>query len=145
MKATSFPLFPSIESPPLPPSSVSVPEPPTRVSSPLPPLSVPAPEPPTRIVVSVATVDRRRDAVGEDPVALVDAHEVVTVAGLHGDPRDVRALDVEVGRAVVADVDLEDAGLAGLQPKRDLVALVGALDCQHAVLKRWVVELSVLQ
>ena len=71
------------------------------------------PSPPS-IVVGIA--------VGEDAVALVDAHEVVAGPGIDGDPRDVLALEAEVGRAVVTDVDLEDAGLAGLQAKRDLVA-----------------------
>ena len=77
------------------------------------------------VVVSGATVDRRRDAVGEDAVAVVDADEVVAGAGVDDDPGDVPALDAEVGRAVVTHVDLEDVGPAGLQAKRDPVALRG--------------------
>ena len=98
-----------------------------------------------QLVVSVATLDRRRDAVAEDPVAFIDTHEIVAVAGVDSDPGDARELEVEVGRAVIADVDLEDAGLAELQPKRDPVARVGALDCQHTVHERRLAELSLLQ
>ena len=43
--------------------------------------------------------------------------------------------EAEVGRAVVTDVDLEGAGIAGLQAKRDLVARARALDGQRAVLE----------
>ncbi len=92
-------------------------------------------------VVSVSTGDRRRDAVGEDAVAFVDAHEVV--AGARRRRRSLATLlraEAEVGRAVVTDVDLENAGLAGLQAKRDLVARFGALDRQHAVLELRVLE-----
>ena len=87
------------------------------------------------IVVSVSAVERRRDAVGEDTVALVDAHEVVTGAAVDDDPRDELALDAEIGRAVVADVDLEDVRSAGLQAKRNPVARARALDDQRAVLQ----------
>ena len=83
-------------------------------------------------VVSDSAVDRRRDGVGEDAVALVDAHGVVAAAGVDVDLRDVRPVEAEDGRAVT-DVDLERAGLAGLQAKRDRVALLGAFDLQHAV------------
>src|SRR6476469_8064344 len=92
-------------------------------------------------VVSCVAVDRRRDGVGEGPVALVDAHDVVALSGVDGDVRDLRALEAEVGRAVVADVDLENAGVAGLQTKRDPVASVGALDRQHPVPELRVLEL----
>ena len=54
-------------------------------------------------------------------------------SGVDDDPLDVLALEAEVGRAVVTEVDLEDAGLAGLQAKRDLVARGRALDRQDAV------------
>ena len=40
------------------------------------------------VVVSVSTVERRRDAVGEGAVGLVDPHEVVAGPGVDGDPRD---------------------------------------------------------
>ena len=74
------------------------------------------------VVVSVPAVERRRDAVGEGAVGLVDPHEVVAAAGVDGDPLDALAPDLELGLAVVAEVDLENAGLAGLQAKRDLLA-----------------------
>ena len=83
-------------------------------------------------VVPDSAVDRRRNGVGEDAVALVDAHGVVAAAGVDVDLRDVRPVEAEDGRAVT-DVDLESAGLAGLQAKRDRVALLGAFDLQHAV------------
>ena len=38
-------------------------------------------------VVSVPAVERRRDAVGEGAVAVVDAHEVVPAAGVDDDLR----------------------------------------------------------
>jgi hypothetical protein len=65
-------------------------------------------------VVSGFAGDPRPDPVGEDPVALVDAHAVSASPGIDGDLRDLLALEAEVGRAVVTDVDLQDAGLAGL-------------------------------
>ena len=79
-------------------------------------------------VASEAAVDRRRDDVGEGAVGVVDAHEVVAGAGVDDDPRDVPALDAEIGRAVVADVDLEDVGPAGLEAERDPVGREGAAD-----------------
>ena len=48
--------------------------------------------------------------------------------------------NVEVGPAVVADVDLQDAGPAGLQAKRDFVARSGARDRQHPVRALGVLE-----
>ena len=87
------------------------------------------------VVVSVPAVERRRDAVGEDSVALVDAHEVVAAAAVDDDPRDELALDAELGRAVVADVDLENVGSAGLQAKRNPVARARAPDDQRSVLR----------
>ena len=56
------------------------------------------------------------------PVAFVDTDEVVAGAGLDDDLGDLAAVEAEVGRAVVTDVDLEDVGIVGLQAKRDLVA-----------------------
>ncbi len=94
------------------------------------------------IVVSVPAVDRRRDRVGEDAVALVDAHLVVTRPGVDADLRDAVAFEAEVGRPVVTDVDLESARVAGLQAKRDLVTLVASLDRQHPVLELRVLELG---
>ena len=44
--------------------------------------------------------------------------------------------DLEVGVAVVAEVDLENAGLTGLQAKCDLLAGVRAVDLQDAMLER---------
>ena len=85
-------------------------------------------------VVAVLAVERRRDRVGEDPAALVDAHGVVAVPGLDVDRVHVGAGEAELGRAVVAEVDLDRAGLARLQADRDLVVGLGALDRQHPVL-----------
>jgi hypothetical protein len=42
-------------------------------------------------VVSSSAGERRRDLVGEDPVGLVDAHEVVARAAADRDPRDLAA------------------------------------------------------
>src|SRR6266516_1278778 len=96
------------------------------------------------IVVSVPAVDRRRDRVGEDTVALVDAHLVVARPGVDDDLRDAVAFEAEVGRAVVTDVDLESARVAGLQANRDLVAHFGALDRQDAVLELRMLEPDLL-
>jgi hypothetical protein len=60
------------------------------------------------VSVAVAAGDRRRDGVGEGAVDLVDADGVVTCAGVDRDPCDLLALEAEVGRAVVTDVDLDD-------------------------------------
>src|SRR4029078_7115977 len=84
-------------------------------------------------VIARAAVDRRRDRVGEDAVALVDAHGVVAVSRQHGDLRDLLAIEAEVGRTVVPDVDLEGLGIAGLQAQGELVGEEGALDLQDPV------------
>src|SRR6266498_1674585 len=84
-------------------------------------------------VVSFSAVDPRWDRVGEDAVALVDADEIVAGAHIDGDPRDVLALEAEVGRAVVPDVDLEDVTVARFEAKRELVARLCARDRQEAV------------
>src|SRR5207247_11093590 len=93
-------------------------------------------------VVSVSTVDRRRDAVCESAVALVDTHEVVAGPAVDGNARDALAREAEVGRAVSADVDLEDARIAGLQSQRDCVACLAALDSQHTVPQLRALEVS---
>ena len=49
-------------------------------------------------IVSGAAVDRRRDAVGEDPVGLVDRHGVVAAPGVDLDVLDVGAVEAELGR-----------------------------------------------
>jgi hypothetical protein len=84
-------------------------------------------------VVPSAAVDRCRDRVGEGAVDFVDAYGVVAGSGIDGDLGNLAAIEAEVGVAVVADVDLEDAGRACLQAKRDLLALLGALDDQDTV------------
>ena len=93
-------------------------------------------------VVVFSAVERGRDAVGEDPVALVDAHEVVPASAIDRDARDVGALEAELGRAVVTDVDLERSRLAGLEAECDLVTRLAAFDHQHAVLERRVRPLA---
>jgi len=84
-------------------------------------------------VVPVASVDRRRDRVGERAVAVVDAHDVVAGACFDGNARDAVAVEAEVGRAVGTGVDLDDRAVAGAQAERDRIACVRALDRQHAV------------
>src|SRR4029453_4634215 len=70
-------------------------------------------------VVTVAAGDRRRDGVGEGAVRVVDASGILTVAHPDLDRRERAAIEREVGRAVIAGVDLERVRVAGLQPKRD--------------------------
>src|SRR5204863_391001 len=71
-----------------------------------------------QLVVSVSAGDRRRDCVGEDTVALVDLQAVVAIPAIDDDVRDGRSCEAEIGQTVVAEVDLEDARLPGLQQKR---------------------------
>src|SRR5262249_15251032 len=76
-------------------------------------------------VVATTSVDRRRDGVGERAVGVVDPQPVVSAA-----PRDLDRLDrarweAGVGRAVVADVHLDDGGVAGSEPKRDRIVRLG--------------------
>ena len=80
---------------------------------PVPPAIVSLPSPPSSVVGMLSV---------KSAVALVDTHVVVAGSGLDGDLRDLAALEAEVGRPVVAEVHLQDAGIAGLQSKRDLVA-----------------------
>src|SRR4029453_16098372 len=63
-------------------------------------------------VVPISAGDQRRDGGVDGPVALGDAHKVVSGPAIDGDLHDLVALEAEVGRAVVADVDLENAGLS---------------------------------
>src|SRR5207342_3142411 len=93
-------------------------------------------------VVSVSTVDPRENRVGEDAVALVDTDNVVSGPGIDRDPGDVLACEAEIGRAVVTDVDLENAGVTSLQAKRDLVVGLSALDQQLAALELGPLELA---
>ena len=106
------------------PSTVSLPSPPSNVSH------SGATE---QVVVPGSAGDRRPDAIGEDPVALVNAHEVVAGPGIDGDPRNLLALEAEVGRAVVADVDLQNAGLPALRRSailsRALVPVIVSTRC----------------
>ena len=92
------------------------PEPPARLS---------APAPPSIVVGSVS----------EGAVAFVDADEVVAVTGIERDSCDVLAGEVVVRRAVVADVELENAGVAGLQAKREPVTPLRALNREQSVLE----------
>src|SRR5262249_25821965 len=72
--------------------------------------------------VAGSAVDRGRDLVGEDTVDLVDSEEVVAAEAVDHDVRDVRALEAEVRRTVVTDIDLEGAGIVCLETKSDFVA-----------------------
>ncbi len=92
-------------------------------------------------VVSGSAVDRQRD-VTDSPVALVDADEIVALLGIEIDSPDAVARDGEVRVAVVTDVELEHAGVPGLQAQREPVAPLAALDRQHAVLELRALDLS---
>ena len=113
--AVSLPRLPSTKSLPPPPISVSAPSPPSSVSLPLPPSSVTA------------------SSVNE-PAALVDPELVVAAAGLTAIAVNVLRSKREVGGAVVADVDLQRAGRARLEPERELVGRPVAEDGQRPVL-----------
>ena len=64
------------------------------------------------------------------PFAVVDAHPVVAAAALMLILSIAAAREAEVGRAVVAEIDLEDVRVAGLEPKRDHVVRFGPLHAQ---------------
>src|SRR5262249_51564291 len=72
-------------------------------------------------VVPAAPADRRRDAIGERAVYLVDPDEVVTRPRIDDDRRDLVELNLEVRRPVVTFVDVQDIAAAGIESKRDLV------------------------
>ena len=59
-------------------------------------------------VVPIATVNDRRDDIREGAVALVDAYEVVARLGIDHDRAESVAIEAEVGRAVITDVDEEN-------------------------------------
>src|SRR5262249_42598920 len=82
-------------------------------------------------VVAGSAVDRGRDLVGEDTVDLVDSEEVVAAEAVYRDVRDVRALEAEVRRTVVTDIDLEGAGIVRLETESDFVAGMSARHGQH--------------
>src|SRR5206468_10485101 len=63
-------------------------------------------------VVARTSVDPCRDGVGERTVAVVDAHPVVAAARLDADALDRGPREAEVGQPVVADVHLDDGGVA---------------------------------
>ena len=92
---------------------------------PAPPVSVSLPSPPS-IVVGIG--------VGEDAVALVDAHDVVAVAASTLDRRDLGARRSSRRPCRRRRSRPGHARLAGLQPNGDPVAAVRALDREHAVL-----------
>ena len=58
-------------------------------------------------------------AVLNAPFASSMRTRIVTAPGIDGDSRD-RAIAAEIAGAVVADVDLEPAGIAALETQRDL-------------------------
>ena len=58
-------------------------------------------------VAAAAALEGGPRLLGEDDPGLVDPDAVVAGAGAHADPVEAAALREEVGRAVVADVDLE--------------------------------------
>ncbi len=84
-------------------------------------------------VTAVLAVDRRRLRVGEDAVRVVDPDAVVAAARVDDDRVERGAVEAEVGRAVVADVDLQGRGDPRLQPEGELVACAVAGEGQRVV------------
>ena len=72
-------------------------------------------------VVAVPAVDPCRLGGREHAVGLVDPDGVGAIAGRDVDGLERAAVEREVGRAIVADVDLEEVRIAGAQAERDLV------------------------
>ena len=132
----SVPSLPSIVSLPSPGSQTNVSSPAPRSETSLPPLPsiVSLPGPPFSVsatgtagdrVVARTSVDPRRDGVGERAVAVVDAHPVVAAARLDADALDRGPREAEVGGPVVAEIHLDDGGVAGREPKRDRIVRLG--------------------
>ncbi len=84
-------------------------------------------------VIAVLAVDPCRLVGREFPVDLVDLDGVVAVAGLDVDGVEGVQIEREVGRTVVADVDLELASVVPTHAERDLVRVRAALDVEGAV------------
>ena len=82
-------------------------------------------------VIAALAVELRGRRGGERAVGLVDAHAVVAASGVDADAAEAVARDPEIGRAVIADVHLEDLPIGGALPQRDPVAGCGALDDQR--------------
>ena len=93
-------------------------------------------------VVPIATVDDRRDDIREGAVALVDAYEVVARLGIDHDRAESVAVEAEVGRAVITDVDEENVWVPRLEAKRDLVGHRGAFDGEQATVQLGLLELT---
>ena len=107
---------------PAPRLAMSLPPLPSITSAPASPLSLSAPRPPRSVSLPPWPSMRVGIVVGEGAVGVVDADLVVAAARLDADALDLVARDREVGRAVVADVDLELVGRAGAQAQREPVA-----------------------
>ena len=87
-------------------------------------------------VVAVLAVHRGRLRVREDAVRFVHPDAVVAAARVDDDPVERAAVEAEVGRAVVPDVDLQRRGNPRLQPECELVARSVAGERQRAVVDR---------
>ena len=152
-RIVSVPSWPSILSLPSPGSQTKVSSPAPSSARSLPPLpsieSFPSPPSSSLVafaagdrVVAVSTGDCRRDAVGKGPLLSSMRTWIGAGRGVDGDRRDALARKAEVGRAVVTDIDLENAGLRpDCRRSCDLVARFGAHDRQLAVLELRVLEL----
>ena len=70
-------------------------------------------------VVPIPAVDPCRLGCREDAVGLVDPDRVGAIARRDTDGLEGAAVEREVGRAVVADVDLEEVRIEGAQAERD--------------------------
>src|SRR5262249_58715037 len=67
---------------------------------------------PDQGVISAAAVERRNIGVSEDSVRFVDPDLVVAGAPHDVDVIKSSTLEAEIGRAIVVDVNLQDAGIA---------------------------------
>ena len=83
------------------------------------------------VVVARVAAQGRGLRVGEDAVRLVDEDAVVAAEREDEDPIEPVPVDLPLGRAVVADVDLKPMRLAGLQPQDDRLAPGSADHGQH--------------
>ncbi len=85
------------------------------------------------IIVRLA-VQRRDLGVRKDAVPLVDPDHVVSAAGVHEDLIKQGAVEAEVGRAVIPEVDLQHRRHPRLQSQGDQVGRLRTLHDQRAVL-----------
>ena len=107
----SLPVPPSTVSAPMLPSMSSSPEPPRSFSVPAAPRSVSLPAPPSTVI-----------GLSSAPPPLIEVDAVVAALGVHLDLAERAAVEREVGRAVVADV--EDVAALLVDDRERLLAVV---------------------